>query len=62
MFSGLFSLVGLAATGFYLYVAVAVVRMEMKAGATLTVALSKAVIWPVAIWSSIQKLYLSEPK
>jgi len=58
---GLFSPLGLAVIGLYLYVGVAIVKAELNASATIPVALVKAATWPLTIWSTIKKLYLTRP-
>lgn len=55
---GLFSLSTIALVGLYVYVGVAAFKGEVDAGASWTLALSKAATWPVTIWSTIKKLYL----
>ncbi len=57
MIEFLTSLLGIATLSFYVYVSVAVGRMEWKAGADWDVILLKATTWPVTIWHTIKKLY-----
>ena len=59
---GLISPLGVATTLLYLYVAVAIMRAELKAEASLWVAFTKGFTWPATIWSTIEKLYQTDPK
>lgn len=59
---GLISPLGLAVVGLYLYVAIAIMRAELKADASLGMAFVKAATWPATIWNTIEKLYLKEPR
>lgn len=58
---GLFSLSTIALLVLYVYVGIAAFRMEMDASASVATALMKAATWPATIWSSIRKLYFTEP-
>ena len=62
MFAFLGSLTFLASVAAYVYVGVAIVRMELKAKASITKAFVKAATWPVTIWDTINKLYLTKPE
>lgn len=50
------------ALGMYLYVGVAIVRAERQTGTGWGIAVTKAATWPVTIWHTIRKLYLTTPR
>ena len=50
----------LAAVGLYGYVVLAQLRAEYKAtGGFSWMGFTKAAVWPLTIWNTIEKLYLS---
>ena len=51
----------LVLAGLYIYVAIAIAKAEIDAGANNVVMFSKAVSWPLTIWHTIKKLYLTRP-
>lgn len=54
---GLISPVGLAAVGFYVYVAVLAGRASRKAGHGWMRVAVDAATWPVMMWKTIEDLY-----
>ena len=57
MFSFLTSVAGLAAIGFYIYVAVMFGRASYKAGHTWNRVAVDALTWPIMGWQAIEDLY-----
>jgi len=62
MFSFLGVTVGWAAIVMYGYVVIAIIRAEYSVADSGPLgALTKAFLWPLTIWSTIQKLYDTDP-
>jgi tetrahydromethanopterin S-methyltransferase subunit D len=59
---GLISPLGLAVVGLYVYVGVAIGKAEVAAGAGFLTVITKAAMWPLTIWNTINKLYLTPPE
>lgn len=59
---GLFSPFGLMCLGFYIYVAIAAGRAEQQTGSNGLVVFTKAITWPITIWGTIKRLYLTPPR
>ena len=62
MLAFLGNLTAVAVIVMYGYVAVAAVRAELRSDAGIMTALTKGVMWPVTIWHTIDKLYLTKPE
>lgn len=58
---GLISPLGFAVVALYVYVGFAAGRAEARSGASYLAAAAKAATWPVTIWHTIEKLYLTTP-
>lgn len=54
---GLFSPLGLAAIGLYVYVGVAVGKAEISQGGSIGSAALRAALWPASIWAIIKAKY-----
>ena len=58
----MFGFFDLILLGLYVYIAIAAGRAEAKSGANAAVIFTKAATWPLTIWHTINKLYLTKPK
>lgn len=61
MLTTILDLIGLVIAGLYLYVMIAMIVTDRKAGMSWGAALSRSIVWPLTIWQSINRLHEAPP-